>query len=48
MVVVKCSKHMGNEGAVVQLRICVRTEDTWANEIAFEGVSQTVVKIVRN
>jgi len=44
----KCTKHMGRNINDVQWRMYVRTEDRWAKEIRWEGVSQAVVKIVMN
>ena len=44
----KCTKHMCCNSDVVQCRIYVRTEDTWAKGIRREGVSQAVVKVVMN
>jgi len=44
----KYTKHRGPSNSVVRYRIYVRTEDKWAKEIRYEGVSQVVVKIVMN
>jgi len=44
----RCTKHMGCNSDVVQWRIYVRTEDRWAKEIRWEGVSQAVVKMAMN
>jgi len=42
----KCTKHMGLNSSVVQWRIYVGTENRWAKEIRWEGVSQIMLKIV--
>ena len=44
----KSSKHMDPNSDVVPWNIHVRTEDRWAKEIGYEGVSQAVVEIVMN
>jgi hypothetical protein len=44
----KCTKHMGDNSDVVYWGMYLSTEDRWAKEIRWEGVSQAVVKIVIN